>query len=133
MHFFSQVCPFFYIDSYPLSSTSAEHWHPHAVLLFHYSALAGKCGMCIDWLIDCMVLIPFSTVFQLYCMGQCTYPCFPGVLLTSTLHSILPKPLTTLPRHHLRNNGQQRERNELCLNDYHQSSERILGQPGGSN
>ena len=24
---------------------------------------------------------------------QCTYPCFPGVLLTSTLHNILSKPL----------------------------------------
>ena len=26
----------------------------------------------------------FSTVFQLYHHGQCTYPCFPEVLLTNT-------------------------------------------------
>ena len=30
--------------------------------------------------------MPFSTVFQLYCGSQCTYPSFPGVLLASTLH-----------------------------------------------
>ena len=37
--------------------------------------------------------MPFSTVFQLYRGGQCTNPCFPGVLLTSTPHNILSKPL----------------------------------------
>ena len=37
--------------------------------------------------------MPFSTVFQLYRSGQCTYSCFPGVLLISDLHSILSKPL----------------------------------------
>ena len=26
--------------------------------------------------------MPFSTVFQLHCGGQCTYPLFPGVLFT---------------------------------------------------
>ena len=31
--------------------------------------------------------MPFSTVFQLYHGCQCTYPCFPGVLLTSTPHA----------------------------------------------
>ena len=41
----------------------------------------------IDWLIDC--LTPFSTVFQLYPARQCTYPFFPGVLLTITPHNIL--------------------------------------------
>ena len=33
---------------------------------------------------DCLIVLcsmPFSTVFQLYCGSQCTYPCFPGVLL----------------------------------------------------
>ena len=35
-------------------------------------------------MIDCSCLTPFSTVFQLCNNGQCTYPCFPGVLLTST-------------------------------------------------
>ena len=52
-------------------------------------------------LIDCMV---FNTVFQLYHSGQCTYPCFPGVLLTSTPHSILSKPLAAFQHNHCRNN-----------------------------
>ena len=38
--------------------------------------------------------MPFSTAFQLYRGSQCTYPCFPGVHLTSTLHNFLSKPLT---------------------------------------
>ena len=75
-------------------------------------------------------LMPFLTIFQLYRGGQCTYPCFPGVLLTSTLHNILSKPLTAFPLNHCRNNGQLRERNESCRNDYHQSSEKILAKPG---
>ena len=73
-------------------------------------------------------LMPFSTVFQLYSGGQRTYPCFPGVLLTSTLHNILSKPLAAFPLYHCRNNRQQWG-NESCPNDYHQSSERILAEP----
>ena len=53
----------------------------------------------------CLML--FSTLFQLYRSGQCTYPCFPGVLLTSPLHSILSKPLAASPLNHDRNKGQQ--------------------------
>ena len=45
----------------------------------------------IDWLIE-WCLMPFSTIFQLYHGGQCTYPCFPRVLLTSCLHNMLSKP-----------------------------------------
>ena len=37
-----------------------------------------------DWSIS-WFLTPFSTVFQLYRDGQCAYPCFPGVLVTSIL------------------------------------------------
>ena len=48
-------------------------------------------------------LTPFSTVFQLYCSGQCTYLCFPGILLTSKQHNILSKPLAAFP--HLRTLG----------------------------
>ena len=48
----------------------------------------------------------FSTVFQLYCGSQCAYPCFPGVLLTSTLHNILSKPLAAFPQNPCRNNEQ---------------------------
>ena len=40
-----------------------------------------------------MVFNVVSTLFQLYRSSQCTYPCFPGVLLTSTLHNILSRPL----------------------------------------
>ena len=75
-------------------------------------------------------LTPFSTEFQLYRGGQCTYPCSPGVLLTSTPHSILSKPLAAFPHNHCRNNGQQRKKSESCRNDYHQSWERILAEPG---
>ena len=71
----------------------------------------------------------FSTVFQLYRGSQCTYPCFPGVLLTSTLHNILSKPLGAFPYNHCQNNRQRWRRNESCRNDYHQSWERILAEP----
>ena len=74
--------------------------------------------------------MPFSTVFQLYCGCQCTYPCFSGVLLTSTLHNILSKPLAAPPHNHCRNNGQRCERKKSYHNDYHQSWERILAEPG---
>ena len=52
-------------------------------------------------------LTPFSTVLQLYCSGQCTYPCFPGVLLTNTPYNILSKPLSAFPNNHCQNNRQQ--------------------------
>ena len=35
--------------------------------------------------------MPLSTVYRLYRGGQCTYPCFPGVLLTSAQHNIFSK------------------------------------------
>ena len=81
----------------------------------------------IDWLIV-WCLTPFSTVFQLYRCGQCSYPCFPGVLLTSTQHNIPSKPLAAFPHNHYRNIGQRWQRNESCRNDYHQSLEGILAE-----
>ena len=42
----------------------------------------------IQWLIV-WYCTPFSTVFQLYRGGTCTYPCILGVLLTSTSHNVL--------------------------------------------
>ena len=83
----------------------------------------------IEWLIA-WCLTPFSTVFQLYRTGQCTYPCSPGYLLTSTPHNMLSKPLAAFLHNHCWNNGQRWERNEFYCNDYHQSSERILAEPG---
>ena len=40
-------------------------------------------------------LRPFTKGFQIYRSGQCSCPCFPGVLLTSVPHNILFKPLST--------------------------------------
>ena len=58
-------------------------------------------------------------VYWLLCHSdQCTYPCFPGVLLTSTLYNILSKPLAAFPHNHSRNTRQWWERNESCRNDY---------------
>ena len=68
-------------------------------------------------------LTPFLTVFQSYHGDQCTYQCFPGVLLTSTPHNILPKLLAAFP--HSRNNEQRSEKNGSCRNDSYQFSERI--------
>ena len=79
-----------------------------------------------SWLIV-KCLTPFSTVFQLYRGGHCTYQCFPGVILSSP-HNILSKPLAAFPHNHYGNNGQRWERNEYCHND--QSSETILAKPG---
>ena len=36
---------------------------------------------------------PLLTLFLLYRLGQCTYPYFPGFLLTTTPHNILSEPL----------------------------------------
>ena len=83
--------------------------------------------------IDCLIewcLTPFSTILLLYRRGQCTYPCFPGGLLTSAPHKFLSKPLAAFPHNHCRNKRQRWEGNESCRNDYHQSSERILTEPG---
>ena len=105
----------------------------------HYSCFQFGSWMCLkfchlgkSYSLDCMTdwlivwsLTAFSTVFQLY-HGQCTYQCFPGVLLTSTLHNILSKPLAAFPHNHCRKNRQQWEGNESCRNDYHQSSEITL-------
>ena len=82
------------------------------------------------WLIDWMVFNAVSSVFQLYHGGQCTYPSFSGVLLTSTPHNILSMPLAAFQYNHCRNNRQRWESNDFCHNDYHQSSERILAKLG---
>ena len=68
----------------------------------------------------------FTTVFRLYCGSQSTYPCFPGVLLTSTLHNILSKPLAAFPHNHCRNNELKREE-WSCPSSI---LERILADPG---
>ena len=86
---------------------------------------SGLHGLLIEFVWCSM---PFSTVFQLCHGGQCTYPCFPGVLLTR--HNILSKPLAAFLCNHCQNNGQRWERNESSRNDYHQSSKRVFSELG---
>ena len=61
------------------------------IAAFHYTCLSLR--RLIVW-----CLTPFSTVFQLHRSSQCTYQCFPGILLTSTPHNILSKPLAAFPQ-----------------------------------
>ena len=98
-------------------------------MLIHTSC-KSLCGTWADpnWERSLIACIVFNALFQLYRGGQCTYPCFPGVLLIRTPHNILSKPLAAFPQNLCRNNGQQWERNESCRNDYHQSW--ILAEPG---
>ena len=100
----------------------SSHWNPTRVYQINQQTKN-------DWSINRMVLNAVSTLFQLYRGDQGTHPCIPTVLLTSTPHNILSKPLAAFPQNHRRNNGQGWERNESCRNDYHQSSERILAEP----
>ena len=46
-----------------------------------------------------------------------SHPVRAGVLLTSTLHNILLKPLAAFALNHCGNNGQWSERNESCSSD----------------
>ena len=61
-------------------------------------------------------LKPCLTVFQLYHSGQCSYPCFPGGLLTITQLNILSKPLAAFPHNHCqtRDSG-EREMNPVVM------------------
>ena len=60
--------------------------------------------------------MPFSTVFQLYHDGECTYPCLPGVFLTSTPHNILFKPLAAFPHNDFRTmNSGERGMNPVAM------------------
>ena len=78
-----------------------------AIVSFPHFFVKDVLGYRLIDCIDCMVFNAVSTVFHLYRGGQCTYPCFPGVLLTSTPHNILSKPLAAFPHLHSRNNGQR--------------------------
>ena len=79
-----------------------------------------------------MLLLSYSVErhFQQYSsyIAEASAPihAFLEFFLTSTPHNILSKPLAAFPYNHCRNNGQ---RNDSCLIDYHQSSERILAEP----
>ena len=52
-------------------------------------------------------LMPFTILFQLYRGSQNIFLCCPRVLLTSTPHNILSKPLAAFSNNHRRNNGQR--------------------------
>ena len=64
--------------------------------------------------------MPFSTVFQLYCSSQCTYPFFPRVFLTSTPHNILSKLLPAFPHNHCETTDSgEREMNPVAMTITH--------------
>ena len=42
----------------------------------------------------------FSTLFQFYRGGQCSYPCFPGIFFTSAANNRLSKPLAAFLHNH---------------------------------
>ena len=83
--------------------------------LFYHSfwlpALYSPCFVYIissTFVVCCrMVFNAVTTVFQVFLGSQCTYPCFSGVLLSSTLHNILSKPLAAFPHNHCPSNGQR--------------------------
>ena len=80
------------------------------------------CPLCWNIVVDRLIVwcsMPFSTVFQLHCGSQCTYPCFPG----SYIQYFAQYSFQSFPHNHCRNNGQWWERNESCCNDYQQFPE----------
>ena len=66
--------------------------------ILSYPILWHNKSICARLIVRC--LMPFATLFKLYCSGQSTYPCFPGVLLTSAPHNILFKPLAAFQHNH---------------------------------
>ena len=73
---------------------SLGHWIYRGILPSDKGPVKHNNRWLTKWLIDWLYgFTRFSTVFQLYC----TYPCFPGVLLTSIPHNIPSKPLATFP------------------------------------
>ena len=63
---------------------------------FHVSASGAIQGHHGPLVIE-LRLTPFSTVYQLYR----AYPCFPGIILTSTPYNILSKPPAAFPHNPL--------------------------------
>ena len=81
--------------------TNQKKYKSQGNLISHLNPFPNDKFQLVVW-----CLTPFSTVSQLYHGNQCTYPCFPGVLLTSTIHNILSKPLATFPHNHYCKNRQ---------------------------
>ena len=76
-----------------------------------------------------MVFTQFSTVFQLYHGGPCTYPCSSGVILTSTPHNIPSEPLELLCHTTIVETTDSVERGMTPVaKNYHQSLEGILAE-----
>ena len=85
----------------------------------------------IKRLFDCMVFYAVSNSISVISRRPVHQSMLSlSLRVTSTPHNILSKPMAAFPHNHCRNNGQRWEKNESCRNDYHQSSERILAEPG---
>ena len=107
-----------------LQLISVIHHSVNAVRLYKAKILSiGQVYWLIEWFLS-----SFSTLFHLYCGSQCIYPCFPGVLLTSTLHNIPFKPLAVFPHNHCLNYGSSKKEKKT-ISDYHQSSDRKMAEP----
>ena len=90
-----------------------------------------------NWKIDCIVTdssktdcIVFNAIFNsisVIVVASAPIHNFLEFFLTSTLHNNLSKPMAAFPQNRYRNNRQWWERNESCFNEYHKSTERVLG------
>ena len=70
------------------------------VVFFRHTLALATDILSYNSLLIVWCLTQCSTVFQLHRSSLCTYPCFAGVLLTSTSHSILSKPVAAFPHNH---------------------------------
>ena len=70
------------------------------------------------------------TSFHVYRSGQCTYPCIPAVVLISSLHNIPPKPLAACQHNIVETMNSSERGMNLGAMTIHQSSEKLLADPG---
>ena len=86
------------------TSIFREIFSPNLQKFFFFPQIHWKSGLCCIGLRGRLIshmLVLFSTLLLLFLGGQCTYPCFPWVSLTSALHNILSKPLATFTHYNM--------------------------------
>ena len=98
-------------------------------LVNRYQCLSGK-GDNLNGVLFVRCFVLFQHVFNYITVASAPIHAFLEFFFTSTLHNILSKLLLAFPHCHRRSNGQEWEENGSYSNDYHQSSERLLAEPG---